>query len=302
MLFDFDADKYGIMDYVLIDKGWSGDKKYRAATKDGESLLLRISDIDDYDRKKGEYGMLEKAAVLGINASRPIEFGLCNNGQSVFQLLSWIEGEDVEEILQSLQSDKQYDLGTKVGQLLKAIHSLPGLECQEPWGLRFRRKMQARVGEYNGSPIRCAGGDIAVKYLLDNQHWLDGRPQTFNHGDFNITNIIAMPDGHVGVVDFNVYNGAYGDPWWEFDFASWGNQPVVPYATGLLHGYFDGRPPDEFFVMLSYYMAYDALVALCDTATGEQGGEPEVGVRHMENVMGWYDDMRRVVPGWYGAV
>ena len=31
-----------------IHKGWSGDKKYYVETKDGERLLLRISDISSY--------------------------------------------------------------------------------------------------------------------------------------------------------------------------------------------------------------------------------------------------------------
>ena len=38
-----------------IIKGWSSDEKYKIETSDGQTLLLRISDISAYDYKKKEY-------------------------------------------------------------------------------------------------------------------------------------------------------------------------------------------------------------------------------------------------------
>jgi serine/threonine-protein kinase len=139
---------------------------------------------------------------------------------------------------------------------------------------------------------------LVVRYLQDNRHLLVGRPQTFNHGDFNKTNLIAMPNGQIGVIDFNFYNKDHGDPWWEFDPVNWGGNVNAHFCTGLIKGYFDGEPPSEFFEMFSYYLAYDALAALCDTSEGNQG-EPDEGIRHMENVLTWLDGFKSSVPNWY---
>jgi serine/threonine-protein kinase len=129
---------------------------------------------------------------------------------------------------------------------------------------------------------------------------LDGRPQTFNHGDFNLSNMIITPDKKIGAIDFNYYNKDHGDPWWEFDppLNGWGSEVPAHFYTGLLNGYFGGAPPCEFFSLFSFYLAYDALAALCDTSVGEQG-EPDDSRRHMENILRWFDNMQNPVPAWY---
>ena len=37
---------------ILIDKGWSRDKKYCVTDENGTRYLLRVSDISEYDSKK----------------------------------------------------------------------------------------------------------------------------------------------------------------------------------------------------------------------------------------------------------
>ena len=38
-----------------INKGWSNDQKYYIQTTDGRELLLRTSDISQYENKKREF-------------------------------------------------------------------------------------------------------------------------------------------------------------------------------------------------------------------------------------------------------
>jgi hypothetical protein len=38
-----------------IDKGWSEDKKYCVTAMDGRKYLLRISAVDQYDKRKSGY-------------------------------------------------------------------------------------------------------------------------------------------------------------------------------------------------------------------------------------------------------
>ena len=59
----------------LIDKGWSEDKKYCLTDEQGKRFLLRVSPIEQYDRKKNEYELMGQVAALGVPMCRPLEFG-----------------------------------------------------------------------------------------------------------------------------------------------------------------------------------------------------------------------------------
>ena len=47
-----------------VSKGWSSDSKYFIKTKEGKMLLLRISDMEQYETKKKEYEIVEKYSIL----------------------------------------------------------------------------------------------------------------------------------------------------------------------------------------------------------------------------------------------
>lgn len=55
-----------------VSKGWSSDSKYFIKTKEGKMLLLRISDMEQYETKKKEYEIVEKYSKLGFLMSQPI--------------------------------------------------------------------------------------------------------------------------------------------------------------------------------------------------------------------------------------
>jgi hypothetical protein len=50
-----------------------------------------VSDIAELDRKKAEYGMMERAYTLDVLTSRPVEFGLCNDGRACYSLSGWLD-------------------------------------------------------------------------------------------------------------------------------------------------------------------------------------------------------------------
>lgn len=283
----------------FINKGASPDKKYYIETTDRERLLLRVADIAEYDRKKAEYGMMKRVYELGVLTPKPIEFGLCDNGKNVYSLSGWMDGEDVETALPHMSEAEQYSVGLKAGEILRKIHTLPAPDDAEPWGVRFRLKVQKRVDLYNTHNLKSENGEKIIKYLADRQYLLDGRPQTFWHGDFNVGNHMIMSDGQIGTIDYNYWNLDHGDPWWEFVLIPWGKEPPAHYFTGIINGYFNNVPPCEFFNMLSYYFACDALSALCYTFLGTEPCEPEDGRRHMENILRWFDNMKNPVPTWY---
>jgi serine/threonine-protein kinase len=278
-----------------IRKGQSGDRKYRVETDEGEALLVRIGDAAEFARKKAEYEMLERAFSAGVPTPRPLGFGLCAD-KNTYAIVDWCEGIDAEALLPSLTASERRALGEKSGALLRLLHLLPAPDGVEPWSIRFRRKVAARVEAYDAMPERLLGADLIRDYLTARQSLLDKRPQTFNHGDYNAGNLIVASGGAVRAIDFNAYNGGYGDPWWELDADA-----DPDYLNGQLAGYFAGNPPYDYFPMCAYYAAYGALAALCDALSGESGA-PEDGVLSLERVLAWFDGMRADVPSWYHPI
>jgi len=291
----------GFVKIEPIAKGWSGDKKYYVEAADGRRMFLRVSDKKEFARKKAEYEMMERVYNIGVLTPQPLRFGLCGNGKYVYSLFGWIDGKDAETAMAHMNEQERYALGTKAGELLRRIHTLPAPEGAEPGDIRFRREVTMCIDLYNEHHLQSENGKKVIQFLRDKQNVLHSRPQTFCHGDFQIENLIVTPGGDVGAIDFNCCNLGYGDPWREFIHLPCGKETPAQFLflSGMINGYFQNSPPHDFFVMLSYYFAWDALAALCFTFIGWELHPPEDGRRHMENVLRWFDDMSNPVPSWY---
>lgn len=114
----------------LIDKGWSEDKKYCLTDEQGKRFLLRVSPIEQYDRKKSEYELMSQVATLGVPMCKPLEFGTSDEG--VYSIQTWIDGVDVEENVHNLTCEEQYSYGFEAGRILKN-------DSQNPSSQRNRR-------------------------------------------------------------------------------------------------------------------------------------------------------------------
>jgi aminoglycoside phosphotransferase (APT) family kinase protein len=289
----------GLAAFALIEpllKGWSADRKFVATSQTGEKRLLRLSDAGLFERKQAEFGLMRQTAALGIPMSQPLGFGLCEAGQSVYLLLSWQEGEDAGEVLRRLSPLAQYNLGCEAGRLLRRMHALPAPAEQEDWSARFSRKADLKIAKYQACGIRFAGDDRVIAYLRQNGGLLAGRPQTFQHGDYHIGNMIVSPDGALSVIDFNRCD--FGDPWEEFNRIVWCADCSPLFATGRIDGYFGGDVPDLFFRLLAFYIASNTLSSVYWAIPF---GEAEVNtmLRQAAHVLADFEDMANPVPRWY---
>ena len=287
-----------------ITKGCSEDKKYCVETASGEKLMLRIADISEYDRKKAEYEMMERMDNIGVLTSRPVEFGLCDDGKSVYSLSGWLDGGDVHSILPTLGEIEQYQLGIKSGELLRKIHTLPAAKNAEPWGVRLRRMIKGNIEYYNTHDFKSPHTELIINYLNDNAEILDSRPQTAIHGDFWVANLIRLPNGEIAVIDFNNDIENYGDPWFELGmtFPLGGVEPFYAhFFTAMFRGHFGGDPPHEFYKILKYYYAFHALAAVRDI--GEANGDDRnERISWFENIalrFNEFDEMGDFAPTWY---
>lgn len=279
-----------------VTQGWSGNSKYYIETHQGEKLFLRLADIAYYSSKRHEFEMLEKVAALALPTPKPVDFGICEQGQSVYSLFTWCEGEDAELVLERLTAQEQYALGVQIGEYLRQIHSLPAPATAENWESRFGRKARAKIEAYAACPVKFPGDQYLIDYLQANWRLLKNRPQSFQHGGFHGGNMVIARDGKISLIDFNRCD--YGDPWEEFNRIAFSVKASAEFASGQLHGYFGGEPPFLFFQLLAFYMASNALAAI---PWAIPFGEKDVAymLDLARDVLVWFDNMQNPIPTWY---
>ncbi|MCP6429213.1 phosphotransferase, partial [Klebsiella pneumoniae] len=81
------------------------------------------------------------------------------------------------------------------------------------------------------------GVDKILDYIEKTRYLLDTRPQTFQHGDYHIGNMIITNNYELGIIDFDRLD--YGDPWEEFNRIVWCACASSVFAAGRINGYFE---------------------------------------------------------------
>ncbi len=275
-----------------ILKGWSEDKKYCVVSQDGTKYLLRLS-AGNCEAKKADFEIMERLASMGVPMCLPIELGAW--GEGVYTLQSWIEGEEAEAVIPLISDTQAYVYGLKAGQVLRTIHSIPAPDSCEKWEMRFNRKLDRKIKGYRECPIKFDGADDMIGYINQNRQLLDGRPQCYQHGDYHIGNMM-IEQGTLKIIDFN--RSDYGDPWEEFNRIVWCAQKSPLFASGMVNGYFDGKPPLAFWKLLALYIAGNTLSSVYWAIPFGQE-EVDTMLAQAGDVLDWFDNMKNPVPKWY---
>ena len=277
-----------------IEKGWSGDKKYCVINQQGGKFLLRISPAEQFESKKVEFEYMQKTAALNIPMCKPLDFGICEEG--VYSVQSWIDGVDAEEYIPHLPPETQYDYGFEAGTILKKIHTIPAPETAEDWEIRFNRKADRKIKMYTDCPLKYENGQAFIDYIQTHRHLLANRPQSFQHGDYHIGNMMIGTDKQLYIIDFNRCD--FADPWEEFNRIVWCAQAAPRFAAGMVDGYFAKTVPMEFWELLALYISSNTLSSLpWAIPFGEK--EIQTMTNQANEVLSWYDNMKNPVPTWY---
>ena len=277
-----------------VEKGWSGDKKYCVTTADGKKYLLRVTTPERAHRFHLGFLRMQEAAKLNVPMCLPVEFG--ESPEGTYALHSWVEGVDAESYIPTLPAEKQYTYGLDAGRILKKLHSLPAPADATPWAERFNAKIDRKIAMYETCPLKYENGERFLEFLAENRHLLSDRPQTYQHGDYHIGNMMVTDSGVLTVIDFD--RDDFGDPWEEFNRIVWCAQAAPPFASGMVDGYFDGEPPMEFWRLLALYISSNTLSSL---PWAVDFGEREIATMRNQaaQVLGWYDNMKNPIPTWY---
>jgi serine/threonine-protein kinase len=277
-----------------ISKGMSGDKKYRCIDKEGNKYLLRISDVANYDMKKKEYDFLKKLNEADLPIPRCIEFG--KDGELVYTLLSWIDGEEAEKTLPYMSEGKQYEMGLQAGKILRMIHEKSKIdELSQNWYDRYFDVIQPRLDAYHKEGISFEGADKITDFIEANKFLLKEREQCGLHGDYHMGNLI-INDGKLSVIDWHTVDfDNIGDPWYEFNRIG-AEHPA--FASGQIDGYFVGKVPEEFWKVFALYFSTSAITSIV-WAKYCAPTEMDYIMQLNENMLIWFDEMRNPIPTWY---
>ena len=286
-----------IIEKTPINKGWSGDQKYRAVTSDGSVYLLRIAAPERSERTKRGFAQMQRVAELGIPMCLPVEFGTCDEG--VYSLQSFIDGFDAEQFIPTLPPEKQYAYGNDAWRILAKLHTLPAPADAPDWESRFNAKIDRKIAMYRACPLKYDVDEPLLDYIAANRHLLSGRPQSYQHGDYHIGNMMVDRAGQLVIIDFD--RDDYGDPWEEFNRIVWCAQATPAFASGMVDGYFGGSVPIEFWRLLALYISSNTLSSL---PWAVPFGEREITVmkKQQAEVLAWYDNMKNPIPAWYRPI
>ena len=277
-----------------VDKGWSSDLKYCITDDQNNRYLLRISSIDQYQKKLIEFNYMKEVANLGLNICKPIEFGTCEEG--VYSIQTWVDGVDAEEYIPTLTLDEQYLYGLTAGNELKKIHSIEAPIDTPNWEYKFNNKVDRKIKMYEECPIKYEKGSVFLEFIRENRYLLKNRPNKYQHGDFHIGNMMINSRKELVIIDFN--RNDFGDPWEEFNRIVWSAQVSPMFAKGMVDGYFNGEVPDEFWKLLALYICSNTLSSL-PWAIPYGVEEIQTMVNQANEILRWYDDMKTYIPSWY---
>ena len=281
-----------------IDKGWSNDEKYKIVCETGEIYALRLSGADKAEDKRTEFERLQRLSGLSFPVSRALEFGTTADGAQVYQLLTWVEGDPLEERLDAFSPDAQYALGWEAGEALRQIHDLDPAARQAGWEQRMTDKILARTRAYETCEHRVEGDGIAMAYVQEQAGLLQDVRQVMQHGDYHIGNLLLTPEGRVGVIDFNRSDiGDYVEEFYKVQ--AFDRERSIPFARGKIDGYFGSAPiPEEFWRRLSLYVAYTSLFSIVWAIPFGQA-DVEGMQERCRMALDDYEGFRRFIPKWY---
>ncbi len=276
-----------------VEEGWSGDRKYHAFGRDGKEYFLRIAPLEKEQRVKQAFYAQQKALELGIPVSKPLGWKIA--GKEILVWEEWLSGQDAREILPKLTLTQQNRYGKEAGRYLRQLHTLPAPSGQEDWETRFNKKIDRKIAAYNACPLKYENGDAFIQYLTSHRFLLRNRPQSLQHGDYHVGNMMFCGDT-LFIIDFDRPDA--GDPWEEFNRIVWCAQLSPSFASGMVQGYFGEEPPLEFWELLALYVATNALSSL---PWAIPFGEREIGTmqNQAKEILEWYDQMENPIPSWY---
>ena len=287
---------HGFASCQQITYGWSEDQKYLVSDHENHQYVVRVSDASKKVLKRKEFAFIQACNSLSYAMSQAISISVSDQ---VYMLLSYVPGCMLETILPSMMDETAYRLGIQAGSALIQIHQLPNLsqlayKVYDP--IALRQKVLHRLTLYETEGFCLPQDQRVLSFVREHIDNLYQNQPCYLHGDYHCGNLLYT-NGGIGIIDFNRFD--YSDPYEEFARLDLFDVPASkPYANGLLHGYFRGNPPEDFWKFYAVYMAYTSLYSL---VWAKPFGNAEVDgfIQRYLHILTVFDGFQKMIPSWY---
>ena len=280
-----------------ISDGDSPDLKFRVKDKDHQRYLVRLTDRLQYDRKKSEFELLQLIFARQVPIPRPVRFGLCNQGQSIFTMSEWIYGKAGAEHLIRQPGEDQYAQGIDAAVYLKTIHGSMAPPQSNNWPILINRKIIHMRHVCRERQIRAACADKLLDYLAAQSNLVANRPLSLLHGDFHIGNMVMTFENSLHLIDFEKWK--FGDPISDMGpMVARMHAVSVPFMMGVLDCYFNFQISVQELRLLAFYAAIDAVACIVWAAETSPDRLPGA-LLQARNLLKDYNHFRSIVPIWY---
>lgn len=286
--------------YTVIEqvyKGYSGDMKF-IVSKPDKRFFLKCFSLSELDQKQAEYDVLKQLETLGVKCSHAIEIGRMTVVALGFMVLTYVEGEDASDMLPRFSDEEQYEIGLEAGRQLQLIHQLKADNKVEDWYSRKAAKHLRYVEQYRDCGVRIAGDSAILSFIEEHLHWMNNRPNLFQHDDYHTANLIVRNKAFAGAIDFNRMD--WGDPVHEFLKTGFFSAEVsIPFSIGQIKGYHNLNEPSE-----TFWQLYALYVAMCTISSivwimKVKPEELKIMMAKVERVVADHDQFASIIPRWY---
>ncbi|CCV63722.1 Aminoglycoside phosphotransferase [Alteracholeplasma palmae J233] len=280
-------------DIKEINKGWSNDFKY-IATFSNKKVIIRISDIKYYEKRKQQYEYLKILNNKNLNIPRTIAFGILDN-QYVYTILTYLEGEDANDIITSYSEEKQYQLGIQAGNILKEINNTKITRNKKTWYQRYQTKIANKIEKSKEYQSIIPEYHRIINYIYQNMALVKYRRDFLCHTDFHLGNMVIYNE-QIYVIDFDKMG--LEDNYGEFKPFIWNVMKSIPFQNGLINSYFNNKVPDQFFKVLALYAA-ESIISHIPWAHGFNEKEVLVALEVANQTLSYFDNFNQYIPTWY---
>ena len=293
-------EKYRQFDWnrlTRFNEGYSIDEKYLLKNYMGDKFILRLSDIDNYHKKKLEEKIIKKCKKENQNDfSDFLYLGTIKNYKKMYTILRWIEGIPLLNLLGELEESKKYYLGIEIGKKLRNIHNIK--VDYKDINLKIKEKILAVVQRYKECDCKIEEEDIIINYILKNIDNIDYYSKiSYLHGDFHIFNFLYTKENSTSIIDFErCHVGYYCEDFYATEL--YDRNYNISFSVGKIDGYFNGDVPDQFWNDFSFFCAIGALDAIV-WASNTGLKEVEEHKNSIEVMLYDFDSFKETVPKWY---
>ena len=277
-----------------ITFGWSGEQKYKIVTNNNKTLLLRLLSFEQYEKQKNGIAFLEKCCKKNQFVPSVLNKGFTLDNSGYFLLLNYIDGNNGMSEIEKQEPDKQYQLGTKMGKIIKTLHSISTPQKDEMYIKTFSDKLNNLYKFFLCNKANLGFLHNTDKYISQLLEIIPKRPVIMLHNDFHLGNMIINSD-NISLIDFN--RSSVGDNIKEFDCIAWSAIHSELFATGLLDSYIANNNKEKFFQILRLYIAYWELQMLV-FIEHEDEEEKQVVLNLIKYTESWFDK-DEYIPNWY---